>query len=235
MRFAKLFLCLFLAVLSARPESSMAASIRVPRITVQTADGRKSELSTQTLIASITYHMGLPPFGQKITELSHPIVALYEDGTLIWSDNHMEGGAPYHRTVVPAAVVKKVKARIASQEYFRKTDARTQYLIPDSTSVEICIRGQNAYFVMESYHDLFEQSPNLVATGTGVRSLESGESRAQVLAKEPKEYQEFRAAWSWTKRMLLDTIPLDAPADPTTLTLHTSFSFVEAQPKPKSK
>jgi hypothetical protein len=60
---------------------------------------------------------------------------------------------------------------------------------------------------MESWHELFEQHSNLVATAQAVTSLD-GRNRDEVLREQPQNYRQFRNTWSEVRDKVAELIPL---------------------------
>jgi len=59
---------------------------------------------------------------------------------------------------------------------------------------------------MESWHELFEQNTNLVATAGGITPL-GGARREDVLQKQPETYRRFRDTWSEIRQAVEALIP----------------------------
>ena len=59
---------------------------------------------------------------------------------------------------------------------------------------------------LESWHELFEQNTNLVATADGITAL-GGAKREDVLRKQPEAYRRLRSTWSEIRQAVEALIP----------------------------
>ena len=135
------------------------------------------------------------------------IVALWADGRIVWSDNSIEGGPPYREATLEPARVEELLKNLEERDVFADPGLSSRlYFGPDSTWSAIVVLHDGKYLNMQSWHELFEQRPNLVGTAQGITSL-GQRSREEVLADQPEEYREFRRVWSVVKEALLALIP----------------------------
>lgn len=203
---------------AALPANKQPYAVVGAEISITGPKGQQARLSSETLVASIVYYLGnYWPGVEKVKEYPHIILAFYEDGTLIWSDDHTRGGPPYHMSRVPAKAIQELQERFTSTGLFRTINV--SYCPMDAPSVEIFFKGADGYMQLQSSHELTEERPNLLAGEHDVRELRRGESRDELLAKESKAYQEFRASWSQVKRSLLDVIPVKDANGVSTVTI----------------
>jgi len=63
---------------------------------------------------------------------------------------------------------------------------------PDGGFIEIIVKSGQESWTLRSWHPLYEENPNSVATINGLETLD-GRSREEVLAAQPEDYRNFRA------------------------------------------
>jgi hypothetical protein len=138
------------------------------------------------------------------------VVAIWQDGTVVRSQDEIRGGAPYLTGKLRPDQVEKVLSgacRIASRP---SSSDRSKYLGPDSSWTTIAVRSDECLVYWKSWHELMESSGKLVAVDGSIRGLKSGETVEQVRKDEcSKEYQNFIRRWDEIKTLMLESAPID--------------------------
>ena len=140
------------------------------------------------------------------------IVAVWEDGTMMWSEDSMKGGAPYRRGTIEPAAISELKAKLERRNAFEDSNINRHSYGPDSRWSGIVVRGREAYLDIRTWHELAEMNPNVVSISGSLRGL-NGRNRDEVLAEDSKEYRGFRSAWSKIKAEMLALIPVEAQTE----------------------
>jgi hypothetical protein len=143
------------------------------------------------------------------------IFAAWNDGTLVWSDDRLHGGPPYRIADIDPADIAAAVAQMTSAA--RRLDE--WHFAPDARWIRITVHnGTERVIDAGSSHEIIEEVPHLVATATGGEPL-SGQSAAEVLARQPPHYRAFRAWWDAAKNAAFGLIPAVSrragPADAT--------------------
>jgi hypothetical protein len=222
-------LCILLVLLSTTAVGSAAGlppnktpySVSGPEIRITAPPVHQAHLSSETLIASITSSPGYPTPDTNLKEYPHIILAIYEDGTLIWSDDHIRGGCPYHLTKLPTKLIQEFKKQFFLSGLFMVTQLYYSDM-PDISFEDIYIRGPNGYMVMRSTREFF-----LEHDGREDRFHNEVESPGQESGKPSITYQEFNAKWSEVKRRLLGLIPAKGAEGITIVTIQPGIFSIK--------
>ena len=154
--------------------------------------------------------VGYPPPG--VTNLGpHLVVALWGDGKIIWSDARVAGGPPYFQGQCDRKKLDALLGALESQGTLTNATLQRAWIGPDSSTTRMIINDGHHRLTMESWHELFEQHSNLVATAQAVTSLD-GRDRDEVLREQPQNYRQFRNTWSEVRNRVAELIP--AKGDP---------------------
>ena len=159
-----------------------------------------------------TIHVAL--YGRSATKFRPPgqiviVVAVWEDGSIIWSEDLTEGGPPYRQSRIDPAQVKETLSALSQRRALGDSSATTPYLAYigfGADWIEIRVAYRACRLRMASWHELFEQNPGLVGTHDGIEALD-GRDRRAVLAAQPESYRRFRRAWTDIRASLLSLIP----------------------------
>lgn len=143
------------------------------------------------------------------------ILAVWASGDIIWSADRLRGGSPFKKALVARARVEAARDEICS---LLRTIANKSQFGPDSAVTTIAVRCDGEAIELISWHELFEQNPNLIATDHGITTLD-GRDRATVAAGASAEYRQFREAWDRIRQLGQGLIPevgdaCDAPPIP---------------------
>lgn len=202
-------LCLGLALLLGLAwGNEAAAGERFVNVPVITKDAQNVG-TTRTLVAAIFVEkspMSVISLNWKEKMLPNPIVMAYSDGTIVWSKDPINGGAPLYKATIEKAKIEDLLRRFKEKGYFENRSLGQIQFGPDASYTSIYIKHGDEILDMRSWHELAEQNPNSVVTSRGIGLL-GKRDRAQVLMSDTKEYQDYRTAWSDIKRKLLGLIP----------------------------
>lgn len=132
------------------------------------------------------------------------IIAIWADGLIVWSEDKISGGHPYFYNNLLENDVNVLSSKLVEAGIHK--DIYTSRSGPDADYTKISMLYKDHNITWESWHDLFENNPNLVATNHGIESLE-GRSREEVLSSQPEEYQDFRKTWDKLKTVIYQSIP----------------------------
>jgi hypothetical protein len=139
------------------------------------------------------------------------ILAAWPDGHIVWSGDRLKGGAPYRAGRIDPKKVAALLERFKKEGLFSDETLNQAHFGPDSEFHTVFIKTGKQQVQMQSWHELFEESDNLVATERGVSALE-GRRRLDVLRKATPEYLYFRAVWSETRSRLSGLVPAESTA-----------------------
>jgi hypothetical protein len=123
------------------------------------------------------------------------VLAAWGDGQVVWSQNAVEGGAPYFAGQVPPARVAEALERVTRDGAFADETLGHVRYGPDAGYTTILLKHGGHRLEMSSWHELYEEAGKLVAGASGLRPLE-GRDRLAALRAEPAEYLYYRMAWA---------------------------------------
>jgi hypothetical protein len=139
---------------------------------------------------------------------SHPgiLMIAWPDGRIVWSVDQKKGGPPFLEASVNPSTIQATLARFEKAGVFQEDRFRHSWFGPDSTfhSIWLCHEGNHTR--VETWHELSERNPNSVVVNGGITLL-GGRKRADVIASDTKEFQEFRKLWSDLRSELMDLTP----------------------------
>lgn len=143
------------------------------------------------------------------------LMVAWPDGRVVWSVDQKKGGPPSREASVNPTAIQATLTKFEKAGVFQKDSFRHSWSGPDSTYHSIWLCHEDKHTRVETWHELFEANPNLVVVNGGVTSLD-GRKRADVIASDTKEFQEFRKLWCDLRSELTDLIPkkgtlLDGP------------------------
>jgi|SRR5580704_8875344 hypothetical protein len=161
----------------------------------------------QSVIAVYREDWGLGSNGQPAI-----IFAAWPDGHLVWSDDRIKGGPPYHSAQIEPQRFAKLIARFENDGLFADGKLNDAQWGPDSAFITVLIKSGKRKVDMSSWHELFEAHGGLI-TSAGVL-LSEKRPRLEVLRKEPADYLFYRMVWSETRTSIAAMIP--SAGQPTT-------------------
>ncbi len=134
------------------------------------------------------------------------VVAVWEDGEVVWSQDAVSGGPPYR---IGRCAPEKVKAFIEDLErkaVFGDEALGRPNFGPDSSFTTIQIDAGHRRLKMQSWHELYERGGKVVAASYGLTPLE-GKTIESFLKTEPESYQKYRRIWSAIRTAITSFIP----------------------------
>ena len=165
----------------------------------------------EQIVAVTTHDWGLASDGK--TKL---VVAVWDDGNIVWSKNRIAGGAPYYSGKIEPTSCLKLLERLDHDGYFSNESFSHGQFGPDSEFTSILIKTKEQKLAMQSWHELFESSGKAVCTSGGVTPLEG--KRLASLGNDEKQYVHYRLAWAELRLMINQLIP--ANGQPTDGAIH---------------
>lgn len=151
------------------------------------------------------YHSVFRP--RAAGETRYPVIAaVWRDGRIIWSEARLKGGPPYRQGGFSREKLDSLLDTLERKQVFSDAGQLRRSFGPDSDYTVIAIDDGRRRVRLESWHELFEQNTNLVATASGVTGL-NGAKREEVLRSQPESYRRFRDTWSEIRRAVEGLIP----------------------------
>ena len=151
------------------------------------------------------YHSVFRPRAGEGTR--YPVIAaLWRDGRIVWSEARIKGGPPYRQGRFPREKLDSLLDTLEREQVFSDAGQLRRSFGPDSDYTVIAIDDGRRRVRLESWHELFEQNTNLVATAGGVGAL-NGQKREEVLREQPESYRRFRETWSEIRHTVDALIP----------------------------
>jgi hypothetical protein len=136
------------------------------------------------------------------------IFAAWEDGTIVWSGNRIEGGAPYFTTRLSPEEIGLALSTICKMKDSIPTSNRTSYRGFDSPWTAIVVKSQNCDLYWESWHEIWESTGKHVCIDGFIRTLADEESIEDARANFGSiEYLAFVETWTDIKGAVLELIP----------------------------
>lgn len=133
------------------------------------------------------------------------LIAVWPDGTIIWSGDQVHGGPPYRQGRTDAAKLAAFLVRLEKQGLLKKY-ADILETGPDSSYHLIRIVSGKTRASLGSWHEIFERNPKLVVTSRGVTSL-GDKTREEELRNDDPAYREFRKHWQEIRTFTTKLIP----------------------------
>ncbi len=134
------------------------------------------------------------------------ILAVWPDGHIVWSKDHLKGGPPYFAGQIDREIVTSLILRLEQDGAFADKSFNNPNFGPDSEFTTLLVRSGKKESRMQSWHEVAEATGGAVAGSHGVSGL-GGQRRFEALRKEPAEYLYYRFVWSETRGRLFDLIP----------------------------
>jgi len=134
------------------------------------------------------------------------ILAIWSDGTVIWSHDWLKGGPPYYVGQIQEGRLKEAISLLQQRGIFTVDYPCETHITIDASYIIIAILAEGHRLEFASSHELFEDDPRLVCTDYGVTSLD-GRDREAVLQSQSRRYREFRKNWSILREILQSLIP----------------------------
>lgn len=153
-----------------------------------------------------------------------PIVLLWDDGRVLWSENALTGGAPYRTGFVPPARAAALTERFKGHDPALLTK---ESFGPDGSYASLILRlTAGRYAQMKSWHPRGPDAKT-IATSRGLESRD-GRDPAAVLAADVPAYQAFRRLWQDLEDELISVAHTATGAAPVNAKLE--WDWVKALP-----
>ena len=153
-------------------------------------------------------HVGLGSDGQKSL-----IFVAWPDGRVVWSGDRLRGGPPYREGQADPKRVTALLGRFEKDGLFDDPKLKHLNVGIDAPSITIFVKSGKRQVEMASWHELKEESGNVVDDGRGLKEVRGG-SRFGALREAPRDFLFYRFVWSETRGRLADlTPPESAPTD----------------------
>lgn len=179
------------------------------------AAGPKAITDADAVLAIYNEDWGLASVGEP-----QLIFCLWEDGTVVWSEDQLKGGAPFKTAKLPPEALSKTLKRFDDRGAFDLPVKNRSHWGPDSRFTKIVVRGTGIQFELESWHELSEAGGKAIADAHGLRGLEAGEKLIPALATQPAEYLHFRLVWLEVRLAAANLIPKSGAPVTGTATMH---------------
>lgn len=128
-------------------------------------------------------------------DFERPLVFVFDDGRVLWSEDPVKGGAPFRVGQVPPSVLKALAGRVEGYDAAGRAALTTVSVGPDATHAVLYVRTDgDQHVLMKSWHPR-DPKAQFVATSRGLVSRE-GRDPAAVLAADTAEYRRFRQVWA---------------------------------------
>jgi hypothetical protein len=169
----------------------------------QSALPSATTLQAPKLVTSDDPLMLLYQAGDRRLSTTRLDVAVWSDGRIVWrrGDDLLESRVATHN-------VDDLLQQLHREGVFGDGNVDVFYAGPSANVEVIEINLPDRRIRLSSWHDLFEQNQNLIATSRGIEPL-NGRNRDNVLAREPKEYRRFRHLWADIRSTVESWLPLD--------------------------
>ena len=154
-------------------------------------------------VAAVWYEISYPPPPKPGEELvpRRLIVAVWPDGTVIWSDNRATGGKPYYIGRIPNELVTKLLASLKEVGLFDLPGGAR--FGPDASYTVIAADADGKRQWLGSWHDPPTTRPRVHVGEGGMSAL----APAQPRPKHSPEYARFLEVWSESRRLIESVVP----------------------------
>lgn len=134
------------------------------------------------------------------------ILAAWNDGYVVWSEDRLQGGAPYHAGRVDPKRLESTLSNLERDGLFAEKSLAKSIFGPDSRFTTILIRSGKKKIEMRSWHELYESQGKVVAVAHGLTGLE-GQSLFEALKGQPSDYLLFRLVWTDIRARAAEFVP----------------------------
>lgn len=135
-------------------------------------------------------------------------LAAWSDGRVVWAAGDGQGGRRLLEGATEPPRIASLLQLARQAGVFEEPGFRRSWWGPDSAFESILLRDTGATAVLETWHEIHERNPRLVAA-PGLRALAPGETRADALAGCSAEYLRFRAVWAELRAAAAALIPTE--------------------------
>jgi hypothetical protein len=153
------------------------------------------------VLAVTTENWGLPSSGG-----SKLIMALWNDGYIVWSKDNLHGGPPYRAARIDAEKWQTLLTQLEQKGVFADKKLNRANFGPDSKFTTLYVKAGKRQLEMRSWHELYEEGGRTVAEASGLTGLE-GRRLEDVLKEQPADYRKFRTVWKDIRTLASGLIP----------------------------
>jgi len=139
----------------------------------------------------------------------HLIFAAWPDGHVVWSNDRVKGGPPYHEGHIDPAKVTNLLKRFESDGLYSDKVRNQGRVTVDSDFVRILIRYGNHKAEMSSSHEL-DENRQAIATQKKDGRVPNSKRRMDMLREEPTDQLLFRFVWADTRLRMTELLPLES-------------------------
>jgi hypothetical protein len=133
-------------------------------------------------------------------------LAVWKDGYVVWSEDRLHGGAPYHAGRIDPKRLDSTLSDLERDGLFAEKSLARSNFGPDSSFTTILIRSGKKKIEMRSWHELYESEGKVVAAVHGLTGL-GNQSLFQALKEQPSDYLLFRLVWNDIRARAAGLIP----------------------------
>jgi hypothetical protein len=134
------------------------------------------------------------------------VAAVWGDGYAVWSEDDLKGGEPFFHGQLAKERVASLLSRLWADGLFADARLAQANFGPDSRFTTILVRTSGKTLKMQSWHERYEAKGRVIATSSGLESLE-GTTRLAVLKRQPAEYLYYRTVWSELRTAIQALLP----------------------------
>jgi len=132
------------------------------------------------------------------------VLAVWADGHVVWSEDHLNGGPPYRASDIDPARFVALLSAFERDGLFELKD--TLHFGPDSVSTVVLVKSGARTTRLQSWHEQPEVGGKIVGLQGGLFGLD-GRRRLDVLREASAEWLFFRFVWSETRQRLAALVP----------------------------
>jgi hypothetical protein len=142
--------------------------------------------------------------GFSFTRTASLILAIWPDGSVVWSTDRLGGGPPYRTGTVDPKRVTALLSAFEKDGAFADEKLKRPRFNSHMSFMTILVKSGKRQLKMQSCHELGEASGNLVDTGLGPSWLEGRSKLADLIPSDSKPIagklvrkRDSRDSWSW--------------------------------------
>ena len=202
--------------------------------TVTVGQGAKPISEAEAVISIYTNDWGFGSAGGP-----RLIMSVWDDGSIVWSNDRINGGSPYFKSQLDPKDVSATLKRLVGIGAFDVPRLSQANFGPESQFTTILVRTDGKELKMDSWHELYEANGKVVASDHGLTSLD-GKKLLQSLAEQPADYLHYRMSWLELRLAATNLIPSSGDkTDGVPKMLHGKLSWqpngTEPSDEPKSR
>jgi hypothetical protein len=133
------------------------------------------------------------------------IVGIWGDGSVVWSNDQVNGGPPYFTAQIKPQDVSAMLEKLRNVGVFDIPKLKDSHWGPDSEFTTILVRAAGKELKMTSWHEIYEADGDVTAihgaSGLGEKKL------LAVLAEKPADYLHWRMTWLELRLAAANLIP----------------------------